>query len=78
MSRHNSGRYYIEAARGHGFEVKPARGDHWKVRGPDKSMMIVPAHRELANGTECAIRKWFLRFGIVLTLAIIAICRLFS
>jgi len=68
MAKHHSGKYYLQAAHKAGFNVKPAKGDHWKVTAPNGAQTIIPAHRELANGTECAIKKWFIRLGVVLAI----------
>ncbi len=48
--------------------------DHFKVFGPvDRGYMTIPLHRELATGTECAIRKFFKSLGIVLAIVLIGI-----
>jgi len=67
--KHHSGEYYIKAAAAHGCEIKNGKGDHVKVYGEiagNRTAMVIPRHRELATGTECVIRKWFIRVGIVL------------
>lgn len=51
------------------FRVEWGKGDHFKIYGPDRSMMTCPYKDELAIGTGQAVRKWFLRFGVVITLA---------
>lgn len=74
--KHHSGDYYVKAAKAHGLEVEHGKGDHVKIKAPaGRGYMIVPMHRELCNGTEYAIKKWFKALGIllVLVLAIIAI-----
>jgi len=64
-SGHYSGGHYINQAAKHGCEVKPGKGDHMKIWSPDhKSLLVVPVHRSLATGTECAIKSWFRRFLI--------------
>jgi len=80
MSKYHSGNYYVGEAQKHGLRVVPGRGDHYKIYSPDdcpeRSMMTVPMHRELATGTECAIRKWFRKIGILISIAVLvdAIC----
>lgn len=73
MAKHHGGRYYINVAQDNGLVVKNGNGDHYKAYGtlPDgtRTMMTIPNHRELANGTECTIRKWFIRLGIVVVLS---------
>jgi hypothetical protein len=72
MSKHNSGSYYINLAKKNNLRVEPGRGDHFKVfASVDRGYMTIPAHRELANGTECAIRKFFKTLGIVLAVVLI-------
>lgn len=67
MAKHNSGKHYVDLARENGLTVEPGKGDHMKIRGPaGRGYMIVPLHRELANGTESAIRKWFKAAGIII------------
>ena len=69
MAKH-TGDFYISKAEKAGCMVKFGKGDHVKVYAPDKSsMMVIPRHLN-GNGTECAIRKWLLRFGIVLCLVV--------
>lgn len=65
-----SGDYYIQVAEKNGCEVKCGKGDHYKVYSPegyDRSMMVVPRNLK-GNGTENAIRKWLMKFGIVCAL----------
>lgn len=68
MANHHSGQYYVSAAQTNGLTVKPGKGDHYKVYDPKGNMMVIPLHRELRNGTECSIKKWFARLGIILVL----------
>jgi len=69
MGKHNSGSYYVKAAEQHGLRVENGRGDHAKIYGTaGRGYMVVPLHRELHTGTECAIRKWFKALGILLAL----------
>ena len=77
MSRQHGGSYYVDEAKKHGLKVKPGKGDHIKITGmlPDgrRTMMPIPMHRELANGTECAIKKWFKALGIFLVLVVLVL-----
>ena len=69
--KHNSGAYYAKAAKANGLTVKPGKGDHVNIYGPaGRGYMTVPLKRELADGTECAVRKWFRALGIFLTVAL--------
>lgn len=65
-----SGSYYIDKACEGGCTSKQGRGDHVKLYSPkgyEPSMMVVPVNLK-GNGTEHAIRKWLLKFGIVCVL----------
>lgn len=69
MAKHN-GNYYISAAEKAGLTVKPGKGDHFKVYGTDPrtgntDMMVCPMNLK-GDGTECAIRKWLIRMGVLL------------
>lgn len=70
-----SGKDYVKAAEKAGLKVKNGKGDHMKIYSPNgekvrgRSMMVVPMHRELANGTESAIRKWLTGLGVLVALA---------
>jgi predicted RNA binding protein YcfA (HicA-like mRNA interferase family) len=69
MSKHNSGQHYVKIAEKAGLQVIPGKGDHVKILGPaDRGYMIVPLHRELSNGTEYAIKKWFRALGVLILL----------
>ena len=75
MSRHKTGSFYVKVAKENGLRVENGRGDHVKVYGgAGRGYMVVPQHRELADGTECAIKKWFKALGILLALASPVIC----
>jgi hypothetical protein len=74
MSKHNSGKYYVKVAEKHGLEVSNGKSDHAKIIAPSgRGYMIIPLHRELSNGTEYAIKKWFKALGIILTLIALAL-----
>ena len=67
--KHHSGSFYASEAQKHGLRVENGRGDHVKIYAPvERGYMIVPLHKELATGTECAIKKWFRSAGIVLSI----------
>lgn len=71
MSKHHNGEYYAREAERHGLRVEHGKGSHIKIYGDaDRGYIIVPKHRELANGTEYAIKKWFIKLGIVVTLVL--------
>ena len=75
---HKPGKYYLKAAVNQGnCTSRPANGDHVLVIPPPqyKSVkpMTMPMHRELANGTECAILKWLLMIGVTLPAIVCAI-----
>lgn len=71
MSKHNSGSHYVKVAEKHGLRVENGKGDHAKIIAPaGRGYMIVPLHKELSNGTEFAIKKWFRLLGIILTVVI--------
>ncbi len=72
MGKHHGGSYYIGLAERNDLRVVNGKGDHYKIYGEidgEKTMMVVPVHRELADGTECTIRKWFMRLGILVVLS---------
>lgn len=72
MSKHNPGSHYIKIAEANGLRVVLGKGDHKKVYGPaGRGYMTIPMHKELADGTECAIKKFFKACGILLTSALI-------
>ena len=65
----HSGEFYVNAASANGLDVRMGKGDHCIIKGPaDRGYMVVPAHAELAKGTECAIKKWLAKCGVLLTL----------
>ncbi len=74
MGKHNSGQHYVDIAEKNHLRVKNGRGDHVKIYASGERPMVVPMHRELATGTECSIRKWFLRLGILVCLALWLAC----
>jgi len=66
--KHHSGRFYVDLAQKNHLEMTNGKGDHVKVYGEvegHRTMMPIPLHRELATGTECTIKKWFMRLGIL-------------
>jgi len=74
MSKHNSGLHYVKKAEENGLRVISGKGDHAKIVAPaGRGYMIIPLHRELSNGTEYAIKKWFKSLGILLLLIVLLI-----
>jgi predicted RNA binding protein YcfA (HicA-like mRNA interferase family) len=72
MATH-SGQDYVKAAKKNGLQVEMGKGDHCKVYAPaDRGYMTIPLHKELARGTDCAIKKWFKALGILLALGSMA------
>lgn len=68
------GKYYLSAAeKSDRITVKNGKGDHFKCSGVDDNgiwtMTQIPYNLK-GDGTECSIKKWFLRFGIVLSLVL--------
>ena len=62
MAKHHNGEYYVKAAEHAGLRVEHSIGSHAKVYGGDGRCVVVPTHRkELPTGTECQVRKLFLR-----------------
>ncbi len=62
----NSGAYYANLAAKNGLTVRRGKGDHVNIYGPaGRGYMTVPMHKELATGTNCAIKKWFKALGIL-------------
>lgn len=75
MSKNHNGLSYVKAAQKNNLQVVMGKGSHAKILAPQgRGYMIVPLHRELGNGLECSIRKWFKALGIILALAIPIIC----
>jgi hypothetical protein len=65
MNKH-SGNFYKKTAEKNGLRTRNGRGDHVIVYSKDeKSCIAIPLHSDLAKGTECAIKKWFIRIGII-------------
>ena len=66
-------KYYVKAAADNGLQVNYG-AKHIKITGIDqsgtKSSMMIP-HELKGNGTEHAIRKWFLRMGILVVLSLL-------
>jgi hypothetical protein len=71
----NKGKVYIQACeRSDLVSVKqPSNGSHYKVYGTDEnghtSMMPIP-YGNMGDGTECAIKKWLTRMGVILSIAV--------
>ena len=67
--KHHSGMEYVNAAKKAGLEVKMGKGDHCIVKAPiGRGYEVIPLHKELSNGVECKLSKWFKAAGILLAL----------
>lgn len=55
--------------------VRQGKGDHVVVRAVmptgEHSSEVIPMHRELATGTECSIKKWFMKLGLILSILMV-------
>jgi hypothetical protein len=67
----HDGYYYMDKAEQGGCKVELDRKNHTKIYSPDKSSTLVISSRLTDAGSECVIRKWLLRFGIVLILVVV-------
>jgi hypothetical protein len=66
--KHHSGMEYVKAAQKNGLPIEMGKGDHCKIFAPaGRGLMVVPLQKELSNGVECKVAKWFKSLGIVLT-----------
>ncbi len=63
-----SGEKFVKAAKKAGMTTRNGKGDHVVITASDGHTMTVPLHKELRNGTEHAVRKWLLKYGIVVSL----------
>jgi hypothetical protein len=60
--------YYCDKAEQGGMKVKFDYSNHPIIESPDgNSSMMLPSNLKSSH-TECIIRKWLIRFGIVLIL----------
>ena len=64
-----SDRDILKAAKQNNFQVRDHAGSHFCVTAPDGSTMTCYHSSEISKGVSCKIRKWFLRFGVLLTFA---------
>ena len=72
MSKKHSA-YYLGVAKKNGLRVTNG-GSHAKIYGPaGRGFIAVPQHRDLSNGVECAIIKWFKKLGIILSLLVVVV-----
>ena len=67
-----SDRDIIKAAKKAGMDVRDRPGSHFCVTAPDGQMMTCYHSGEISKGVSCKIRKWFLRFGVLLCFAVAA------
>ena len=63
-----SGRDYLKAAEKAGMSSRMGKGDHAIITAKDGHTMTIPLHKELRNGTEHAVRKWLLKYGVIISL----------
>jgi len=67
----HDGYYYMDKAEQGGCKVELDRNNHTKIHSPDKSSMMMISPHLMDAGTESAIRRWLVRFGIVLILVVV-------
>jgi hypothetical protein len=67
----HDGYWYMDKAEKGGCKVELDRGNHTKISSPDKSSTLIISSRLTDAGSEFAIRKWLVRFGIVLILIVV-------
>lgn len=84
LPKHNSGSVYVRIASSteaqqKGFRVVQGKGSHAKVYSPNNEMTPVPVHSgDLATGTESAIRKWFVRMGLITVVALAVVANILT
>ena len=64
----HSGKDYVRAAEKAGMTTRNGKGDHVVVTANDGHTMTIPLHKELRNGTEHAVRKWLIKYGVIFSL----------
>ncbi len=74
MPKHHNSRYYRRVAEHNNLEIVEGK-EHTLVYGTledgTRVRTALPRHNgDLAPGTECSIRKWFIRLGILVVLGI--------
>lgn len=75
--KHHSGMEYVKAAEKAGLEIKMGKGDHCIVKAPvGRGYEVIPLHKELSNGVECKLAKWFKAAGIVVCIIAVVACAL--
>lgn len=66
-------KFYLDLAEKNGMKVRSG-SKHWKIEATDKSgqrsVMMIPRQLK-AKGTEHAIRKWFIRMGVLLVISLL-------
>jgi len=55
-----SGKDLVKQFEKAGYEIiaKGGKGSHWKLKKDDCPTIIIPNHKELKKGTECALKKF--------------------
>lgn len=71
-----SDRDIIKAAKKAGMDVRDNAGSHFCVTAKNGQMMTCYHASEISKGVSCKIRKWFLRFGVLLCFAAVAWAKL--
>ena len=71
-ARHD-GYYYMDKAEQGGCKVELDRKNHTKIHAPDNSSVMMISPHLMDAGTEGAVRKWLVRFGIILILILVVV-----
>lgn len=69
------GKVYIKAAENAHLRVEYGKGDHVKVYAPvGRGYMVIPnQNRDLAPGTDHAVKKWLKLAGVLVALLVAAL-----
>ena len=65
MTQHTRKEYMKVIQKDPRFSIRDG-GKHTMVKGPDGSSMTFPRGNTYSKGVECSIKKWLLKFGIVM------------
>jgi hypothetical protein len=64
--------FYLAKAREAKLNVRQGKGDHFIIEAPvGRGYIVVPKRKDLATGTEHAIRKWLIRAGVVFVISVV-------
>ena len=73
MSRHRT-EDYLRAAHKAGLEIRKSKNGRYKVYSPDKrEILYVNSKWEYERNAERVIQKFLVKFGVVLTIILLAI-----